>query len=104
MKKIILVDAFAAIALLAGAQMLKLNEATVNQEQGFYLFVESTPTAEYEFLGDVKQGLNWGGSGQYGDIKKDLIKRCRKQYPNANGIIFHFVDGGTDRAYAILLK
>ena len=104
MKKVIVITALFAVALLTSAKILKMNEATVNQEQGIYLFVESTPTSEYVFLGDVKQTYNWGGSGQFGDIKKDLLKRCKKQYPNANGIIFHFVENGTDRADAILLK
>lgn len=104
MKKLIIAAVLSAFALYAGASFIKFNEAVVNQEQGIYLFVECVPANEYEFLGDVKHSISFAGSGQFDSVKKDLIKKARKQYPNCNGLIFHFVDGGTDRADAILLK
>ena len=80
------------------------NTPTVNQEQGVYLFVESTPQGEYQYLGDVKQGVSWSGSGQFGDVKKKLLSKCKKDFPQANGLIFHLVDGGVDHADAVILK
>lgn len=79
------------------------NLAEVNQVQGFYIFVDSKPVQEYEYLGTVKSGLTFS-SGQYQSIRDILVKKARKEYPLGNGIIFHFHDGGTDKADIVKFK
>ena len=79
--------------------------ATVNQAQGMYLFVECKPTSEYEYLGTVKNsGAGGFANGQYEPTRDRLIKDVKKKYPQADGIIFLFNNGGSDKADAIKLK
>ncbi|GAB4457020.1 MAG: hypothetical protein OHK0036_20720 [Bacteroidia bacterium] len=81
----------------------KLNTAEVEQFEGIYVFVDSKPVREYDYLGTEKVVFTLG-SGQYRDIRDKLIKKVKKEYPQANGIIFHFNEGGADKADAIKLK
>lgn len=78
------------------------NIAKVNQVSGVYLFVDSEPVSEYEYLGSTKCKIAF--SVQYQSVRDKLIKKVKKQYPKANGVIFHFHDGGTDLADAIYIK
>jgi len=71
--------------------------AEVNMISGFYIFVESEPVKTYKFLGTVKKSMSLFGSGQYADMRDKLIKKVKRKYPEANGLIFHFKDGGADR-------
>lgn len=81
----------------------KKNLATVDQIEGIFIFTDSKPVSEYDYLGSEKLGFTMG-SGQYKDVRDKLIKKVKKQYPAATGIIFHFNDGDTDKADAIKLK
>jgi len=78
--------------------------AEVNQIQGLYIFVDSKPVKEFEYLGTVKNSMSLSGSGQYQSVRDKLIKKLRKEYPEANGAIFNFHDGGTDMCDAIRIK
>jgi len=48
--------------------------------------------------------MSLSGSGQYQSVRDKLIKKLRKEYPEANGAIFNFHDGGTDMCDAIRIK
>ncbi|WP_299368335.1 hypothetical protein [Winogradskyella sp.] len=78
------------------------NVAEVEQMQGYYIFVDSKPISDYEYLGTVKSAITF--SGQYQPVRDALLKKARKQFPNGDGIIFHFHNGGTDRADVIRFK
>ena len=108
MKKSILLPAIAIAFIVFSAftiqQTLKKNYAEVDQQKGFYIFVDSKPLMEYEYLGEVKgPGVSFG-SGQYSEVRNKLIDRCSKDYPKADGIILHFITGQRDRAEAIRFK
>lgn len=77
--------------------------AEVEQMQGLAIFVDAKPVREFDFLGSEKIGLNLFGSGKYSDVRDRLIKKVRKEYPNANGIILHLADG-KDAADAVRIK
>ncbi|MFY9307818.1 MAG: hypothetical protein WAQ28_02095 [Bacteroidia bacterium] len=81
----------------------KKNTAEVEQYQGVYIFCDSKPVMEYDYLGTVKGGLGAMG-GQYAGIRDNLIKRAKKEYPNAEGLILILKEGGTDRCDAIKFK
>lgn len=81
----------------------RLNTAEVEQMQGIYLFSDSKPVREYEYLGSEKINFNLFGSGKYDDVRDKLIKKIKKEYPKANGVIFHLGDG-KDKADAIFVK
>jgi hypothetical protein len=96
-----------AIALLfasVSAEYVPRNStAEVTQVQGCYIFMDSKPVKEYKYLGSVKIGMTWG-SGQYQDVRNALIKKVRKKYPDADGVILNLYDGGTDVCDAIKFK
>lgn len=79
------------------------NTAEVEQMEGLFIFVDSKPVQEYEFLGTEKITIGLG-SGQYTDIRNKLIKKVKKEYPTADGVLIHFSNGGTDKADAIKFK
>jgi len=79
--------------------------ATVNQVGGIYIFTDSKPNSDYNYLGTVKSGGGFSfASPQYQPIRDMFIKKIKKEYPQADGIILYFVTGGADRAEAIQLK
>jgi len=85
--------------------VLKRNTAEVNQRAGFYLFVDSEPMADYEYLGTVKVSLGFDEFDvQYSNVRDRLIKKARKKYPEANGLILTFTTGGEDKADCIRFK
>jgi hypothetical protein len=109
MKKII-IGAFAGMMLLSAlafkmAYDLKNSSAEVEQMEGYYIFVDSKPVKEYEYLGTVK-GASIGGFGdtQYSGIRDNMIKRAKKDYPKADGLIFSFSSSGRDKVDAIKFK
>lgn len=67
--------------------------AEVNQVQGLYIFTDSKPTAEYKYLGTVSTaGIVWKQRG-YEEMRETLLKKLKKDYPDADGAIFSFIDG-----------
>lgn len=78
--------------------------ATVNQLQGLYVFTDCKPVGEYKYLGTVKNGMRIAGSAQYEPVRDRLLKKIKQDYPEANGVIFSFVNGAADRADAIQFK
>jgi|GEM_PF-3290173 hypothetical protein len=68
----------------------KNNAAEVNQIDGMYIFIECKPTADYKFLGSEKKSVTWSGSGK--ESIRGVIKKIRKNYPEADGIIFESID------------
>ncbi|MEI8201459.1 MAG: hypothetical protein WCH34_00490 [Bacteroidota bacterium] len=76
----------------------------VQQLEGYYIFVDSRPVMEYEYLGTVKGAVISFGGGQYTTIRNKLIKRAKKDYPRADALIFTFIDGGIDKVDVIKFK
>lgn len=79
--------------------------AEVEQIQGLYVFIDSKPVLEYDYLGTIN---GTGGRGalnpQYTVIRDAILKRAKKDYPAADGIILHLNAGGKDRADVIKFK
>jgi hypothetical protein len=83
------------------------NLADVNKIKGFYVFVDSKPTSEYESLGEVKVDGNDAEvrkSPQYQSVRDNLIKNARAANYTADGLILTFVNGGVDKAEIIKFK
>lgn len=107
---IILVLAFILISILTSGvntdNAPTSNEkglAEVNRVEGYYIFTDSKPVQDYEYLGTIKGGVTFT-SGQYEPVRNVLIRKAKKRYPKADGLILHLKDGGTDRADAIYFK
>lgn len=73
--------------------------AEANQQEGVYIFVDSKPVAKYDYLGTVKTNC----CRQYKGIRNKLLKKAKKSFPDANGLIIRFSTGGIDRADVIFL-
>lgn len=79
------------------------NQAIVIRYQGLYLFVDSEPLNENEYLGTIKSKISLS-SAQYSALRDRLIKKCKKKFPEAKGLIIKFVSGGTDTGDAVSFK
>lgn len=85
------------------------NIAVVNKIQGFYIFTDNQPLAEYDVIGEVTTDGNndvdiRNSGGQYQAVRDYLIKTARQANYTADGLILSFVDGGTDKAVMIKFK
>lgn len=87
MKQYILIFAtFAALSFTGRKFNPSTATAEVNQVQGLYIFTDSKPVLEVEYMGTVKiKGIV--ESNKYTTIRDLLIKRAKREYPKANGII-----------------
>lgn len=83
-----LTAALCGFMFAASAQTEKQDKslAKVEQVQGLYIFIKSTPSAEYEHLGVVKGPKI--GNHEMDKLTETFIKRVREQYPNADAILF----------------
>lgn len=96
---------FAAVVLITILTAFKLapeskGTAIVDQQQGVYIFMLSKPTVAYDYLGSVKKGAAW--SGQPSEMLSGVLKKVKKDYPKADGLIFTTLD--MDKADAIKFK
>lgn len=84
------------------------NLAEVNKINGFYIFVDSKPIGDYEVLGEVKVDETnkevLKSEGQYSAIRDNIIKNARSANYTAEGLIFNYINGGTDSAMMIKFK
>ena len=98
------------ISLLAIAMFSFKNEedkvdkskAVVNQIDGFYIFSDSKPLMAHDTLGIVQAGFISGT--QYNTIRTNLIKRARKKYTHADGLIMDLRLHGLDQCIVIKFK
>jgi hypothetical protein len=68
------------------------HNAQVYKWQGFYVFMECSPTSDYTVLGTVKEkGIVWTGKPK--EMFNTILRRVRKDYPNADGVIFDPING-----------
>ena len=74
--------------------------ARVDKKQNMYIFIMSEPVAEYEYLGSEKKTVTW--TGQPDELFNSVMKKVKKRYPEANGIIFTTMD--MDKVDVIRLK
>jgi hypothetical protein len=85
MKKIT-IAAILILTTLAFKVVSVKNTATVEQQQGLYIFLHCKPSAEYNYLGSVKSGMAMTGQPQ--EMLPKMINKVKKEYPDADGIIF----------------
>ncbi len=64
----------------------KKNTAEVEQIQGLYIFLKSKPVMEYEVIGSEKTTVALKGNPQ--ELLNIALKKAKKDYQNAEGIIF----------------
>lgn len=101
-----LIAALFLVSILAFNNPFQVNNGTaqVNQYQNLYIFSDSKPVKEYDYLGTIKSSTGGFGSAQYESVRDRLIKKAKKEYPQANAIILNLKEGKADQADVILLK
>lgn len=101
MKKIVGLLILAVFAVTAAFAAKPNFTAKVEKREGIYIYINAEPTEVYEELGFLrKKGLWW--SGHYDEMRNFFLKKCKKEYPNANGIIFSLSENDR-RAVAIYI-
>ncbi len=85
------------------------NIGIVSKIQGFYIFTDSQPIADYEVVGEVStEGHNDAdiskSKGQYQPVRDFLIRSARKVNYTADGLILSLVNDGDDKAVIIKFK
>jgi shikimate kinase len=79
----------------------KSNKCTVEMAEGMFVFLQSRPESSYQTLGTVKKtGLVWSGKPK--EMYRIILRRAKKDYPEADGIIFEDID--MDHATVIKFK
>lgn len=88
----------------SGYENYVVSKQTAHAErfQNVYVFTDSKPVMEYEYLGTIKGVMTL--TGQYQPVRDGLIKKAKKEYPGCEGVILHLVDGGIDKADVIKFK
>lgn len=77
------------------------NTAIVNRVNGLHVFTDCYPVSQYEVLGTVKTNAF---DGQYSSVRDALIKKAKKEFPAADGILIFPNSNGSDRADVIKMK
>lgn len=92
-----------AIVIKFKENEVNTNHARVNKYQGIATFIDCEPLNKYEYLGSVKSLINFT-SGQYQPVRDNLIRKTKKDFKYADGLILKLVAGGADNGDAIILK
>lgn len=111
MKKILffLIIAASFFMITAASNGIERASAIVNQYEGLYVFTDSKPNNDYQYLGTVKPtgrlvAAMGGTSNQYTDVRGRLVAAAKKRYPGAEAIILTLIDGEVDKADVIKFK
>ena len=104
MSKVILtLFVFCSVAFSTHKPTDEKSTASVNQYQGVYIFTDSKPAAQYDYLGTIEIKHSKLGP-QYEPVRDEMIKQVKKKYPQADGAILHFANDAIDKADAIKFK
>jgi len=105
MKKAILVLIAAGALLSFTVINYSANKSTCEavQVDGLYMFVDSRPVSDFDYLGTVKGSSTFAWSEKYQDVKDKMIRKTKKEFPGAEGIIFSF-NGDKTKVEAIKFR
>ena len=79
-------SALVAFTIVANYDV-KTNTAEVDQVQGYYIFAKCKPVKEYGYLGTVKGPTI--GNHEFDNLVELMVKKAKKDYPEANALIFN---------------
>lgn len=92
MKKFLLISFVAIIGLSAFTFAVNSQKsANVEMEQGIYIFYKSKPVDGYDYKGTIKIG-GIVKSTKASEMTTQLIKKVKKEYPDADGLIVNDPD------------
>lgn len=88
-----------ATILFSSFKLISEHKASPAQLQGLYIYYQSTPAEDYNYIGTIKAGVTFNGQPE--EMINSLIKQTVKKYPSAEGII---ITPAMDKADAISYK
>lgn len=83
---ILIISVLLLLSVPSFAQEIDKSLAKADIQQGLYIFMLSKPANEYEYLGSIKKG-GFVISGQPKEMLNIMIRRTKKDYPDADAII-----------------
>jgi hypothetical protein len=93
-------SAIVVFSMFAFKSQPDTNKAEVNTVQGYLIFTDSRPVASYQYIGTITTNAGQFDP-QYTVIRDKIISKVKKQFPQANAIVFHLNAGSADTADAI---
>lgn len=78
----------------------KPNLGSVNQVQGYYVYWQSKPVNEYQYLGSIQVYLVW--SAKPSSMLRTMIRKAKRKFPQGDAIIF--TADNMDKADIVKLK
>ncbi len=99
MKKIFL------ILLVAGTSMVKAQNtkpANVPLYQGVYFYADCEPADKTEYVGRVQLYIVWSNHPKA--IKKAIVRKARRKFPEGNAIVWKTDDWGEAQVFKISEK
>lgn len=95
-----------ALTIILGFSVIRYEPGYATSEllkiDGFYIFTDSKPVMPHDSVGIVDLGFVSGT--QYETVRNNLLKRARKTYPHADGIILNLNKKGLDNCQVIKFK
>lgn len=79
------------------------SSAEAAQVNGLYIFTDCKPLADYQSLGKVDISFFMWDT-QYESVRNNLVRRAKKKYPEAEGVIIKPSRRGVDIAEVIRFK
>jgi hypothetical protein len=61
------------------------SKALVNTYLGLKIFMDNEPITDYDVLGSVNKVMGWTGS--LSEYRNGIVKKSKKKYPDADGVI-----------------
>jgi hypothetical protein len=83
---------------------VKKATAEVEQIDGYYIFINSKPVMDFDYMGTVKEHTVSIAYSDVTEIRDKLLRRVKKLYPNADALIFTFKDGQKEKVDAVKFK
>ena len=90
------------LALKVTSYEPRFSTAEVVKIDGIYIFSDSQPVMPFDSLGVVELGLV--SDTQYESIRTNLLKKARKSFSTADGLILKLSKKGLDKAVVIKFK
>jgi hypothetical protein len=82
------------ISFCSGVSFLRYDvsnkTAEVLQRDGLYIYIQCTPVKDFTVLGSEKKTITFSGSNN--STIDGVIKKIKKEYPEAQGVIFESID------------
>jgi hypothetical protein len=74
----------------------------VNKIDGLNVFTDCTPVLPYDSIGTLE--ISFILDTQYESIRSSFIKKAKKKFPNADGLILNLNKKGLDKCVVIKMK